>query len=62
MGFHDPSWNISVSFGDPSCIGFLDIVRENSKTHRQMEVKTPTLATAWVIILSVTSNKINKNA
>ena len=35
-----------VKFGDPSCVGFWDIVRKKRQTHRQTEVKPNTPATA----------------
>jgi len=31
MGFQDSSLNISVRFDDPSCIGFLDIMRKTDR-------------------------------
>jgi len=42
--------NVCVKFGDPSCIGFWDIVCKNKRTDTQTPLKTlPTgLATAWV--------------
>jgi len=40
-----------VKFGDPSYVGFWDIVRKNRQTHRQKAVKAlpPRLAPAWVM-------------
>jgi len=39
-----------VNVGDPSFIGFWDIVRKNRQTHRQTGVKTlPRLPLAWII-------------
>jgi len=37
-----------VKFGDPSCIGFRDIVRENRHTYKIMDVKTPCTSTTAV--------------
>jgi len=41
--------------GDPSCIGFWDILWKNRQTHRQMEVKTlsPRLPSMWLTTITM---------
>jgi len=38
--YHTVSYILYVKFGGPTCIGFWDIVRKNTHTHRQTVVKT----------------------